>query len=93
MFSENLEALYELQIAVQEFTDSYVYIKGYNKSTVERIQHMYMKTYRVSTFGVDAYLALLIHTHVQTILQRNKLLQESCRTPSEHDQFLELVEK
>ncbi|KAF1796744.1 hypothetical protein FB192DRAFT_1292222 [Mucor lusitanicus] len=73
MFSENLEALYELQIAVQEFTDSYVYIKGYNKSTVERIQHMYMKTYR-------------------TILQRNKLLQESCRTPSEHDQFLELVE-
>ncbi|KAL7327505.1 hypothetical protein PS15p_205925 [Mucor circinelloides] len=73
MFSENLEALYELQIAVQEFTDSYVYIKGYNKSTVERIQHMYMKTYR-------------------TILQKNKLLQESCRTPSEHDQFLELVE-
>ncbi|CEP14097.1 hypothetical protein [Parasitella parasitica] len=73
MFSENLEALYELQIAVQEFTDSYVYIKGYNKNTVERIQHMYMKTYR-------------------TILQRNKLLQESCRTPSEHDQFLELVE-
>ncbi|KAI8642869.1 hypothetical protein BD408DRAFT_465398 [Parasitella parasitica] len=73
MFSENLEALYELQIAVQEFTDSYVYIKGYNKNTVERIQHMYMKAYR-------------------TILQRNKLLQESCRTPSEHDQFLELVE-
>ncbi|KAI9256285.1 hypothetical protein EDC94DRAFT_565250 [Helicostylum pulchrum] len=73
MFPENLEALYELQTAVQEFTDSYVYIKGYNKCTVERIQHMYMKTYR-------------------TILQRNKLLQDSCRTPSEHDQFLELVE-
>ncbi len=48
MFPENLEALYELQISVQEFTDSYVYIKGYNKCTVERIQHMYMKTYRVS---------------------------------------------
>jgi hypothetical protein len=47
MFPENLEALYELQIAVQEFTDSYVYIKGYNRCTVERIQHMYMKTYRV----------------------------------------------
>lgn len=47
MFPENLEALYELQTAVQEFTDSYVYIKGYNKFTVERIQHMYMKTYRV----------------------------------------------
>ncbi|CAO3627415.1 unnamed protein product [Mucor hiemalis] len=73
MFPENLEALYELQIAVQEFTDTYVYIKGYNKCTVERIQHMYMNTYR-------------------TILQRNKLLQDSCRTPSEHDQFLELVE-
>ncbi|KAI8087880.1 uncharacterized protein B0P05DRAFT_349226 [Gilbertella persicaria] len=73
MFSENLEALYELQLAVQEFTDSYVYIKGYNKATVERIQHMYMKTYR-------------------TILERNTLLQDSCRTPSEHDRFLELVE-
>ncbi|KAI7895603.1 uncharacterized protein EV154DRAFT_413065 [Mucor mucedo] len=73
MFPENLEALHELQIAVHEFTDSYVYIKGYNRCTVERIQHMYMKTYR-------------------TILQRNKLLQDSCRTPSEHDQFLELVE-
>lgn len=73
MFPENLEALYELQIAVQEFTDTYVYIKGYNKCTVERIQHMYMNTYR-------------------TILQRNKLLQDSCRTPSEHDLFLELVE-
>lgn len=48
MFPENLEALYELQIAVQEFTDTYVYIKGYNKCTVERIQHMYMNTYRVS---------------------------------------------
>lgn len=48
MFSENLEALYELQIAVQEFTDSYVYIKGYNRSTVERIQHIYMNTYRAS---------------------------------------------
>ncbi|GAA5806238.1 hypothetical protein HPULCUR_011769 [Helicostylum pulchrum] len=53
MFPENLEALYELQTAVQEFTDSYTY---------------------------------------RTILQRNKLLQDSCRTPSEHDQFLELVE-
>ncbi|CAO3664532.1 unnamed protein product [Rhizopus microsporus] len=73
MFPENMEALYELQSAVQEFIDSYVYIKGYNKNTVERIQHMYMKTYR-------------------TILQKNKLLQDSCRTPSEHDQFLELVE-
>ena len=52
MFPENLEALYELQLAVQEFTDSYVYIKGYNKCTVERIQHMYMKTYRVSTHFV-----------------------------------------
>lgn len=47
MFPENMEALYELQSAVQEFIDSYVYIKGYNKNTVERIQHMYMKTYRV----------------------------------------------
>ncbi|KAI8889021.1 hypothetical protein K501DRAFT_171836 [Backusella circina FSU 941] len=73
MFPENFEALYELQTAVQEFTGSYVYIKGYNRCTVEKIQHMYMKTYR-------------------TILQRNKLLQDSCRTPSEHDQFLELVE-
>lgn len=92
MFSENLEALYELQIAVQEFTDSYVYIKGYNKSTVERIQHMYMKTYRVSLFG-SGCICCPANTCVQTILQRNKLLQESCRTPSEHDQFLELVEK
>lgn len=49
MFPENLEALYELQISVQEFTDTYVYIKGYNRCTVERIQHMYMKTYRVNT--------------------------------------------
>ncbi|KAI9484257.1 MAG: hypothetical protein EXX96DRAFT_633416, partial [Benjaminiella poitrasii] len=73
MFSENLESLHELQSAVQEFTDSYVYIKGYNRFTVEKIQHIYMKAYR-------------------TILQRNKLLQDSCRTPSEHDQFLELVE-
>lgn len=48
MFPENLEALYELQLSVQEFTDSYVYIKGYNKCTVERIQHMYMNTYRVN---------------------------------------------
>jgi len=64
MFSENLEALYELQIAVQEFTDSYVYIKGYNKSTVERIQHMYMKAYRVSRFGANGYRILLIHTHM-----------------------------
>lgn len=48
MFSENLDALHELQIAVQEFTDTYVYIKGYNRATVERIQHIYMKTYRVS---------------------------------------------
>ncbi|KAG1461698.1 hypothetical protein G6F55_003422 [Rhizopus delemar] len=73
MFPENLEAIHELQLAVQEFIDTYVYIKGYNKTTVERIQHMYMKTYR-------------------TILQKNKLLQDSCRTPSEHDRFLELVE-
>lgn len=47
MFPENLEAIHELQLAVQEFIDTYVYIKGYNKTTVERIQHMYMKTYRV----------------------------------------------
>ncbi|KAI8375058.1 hypothetical protein EDC96DRAFT_497726 [Choanephora cucurbitarum] len=73
MFSENLEALYELRLAIQEFTDSYVYIKGFNRDTVERIQHMYMKTYR-------------------TILERNTLLQNSCRIPSEHDRFLELVE-
>jgi hypothetical protein len=52
MFSENLAALNELEIAVQEFTDSYVYIKGYNRPTVERIQHMYMKTYRVCTIDM-----------------------------------------
>ncbi|KAI7902338.1 uncharacterized protein BX663DRAFT_435710 [Cokeromyces recurvatus] len=73
MFPENLSPLHELEAAVQEFTDSYVYIKGYNQFTVERIQHIYMNAYR-------------------TILQRNRLLQDSCRTPSEHDQFLELVE-
>ncbi|KAI8331644.1 hypothetical protein BD560DRAFT_55776 [Blakeslea trispora] len=73
MFSENLEALHELRLAIQEFTVSYVYIKGFNRDTVERIQHMYMKTYR-------------------TILERNTLLQNSCRIPSEHDRFLELVE-
>ncbi|KAI9250047.1 hypothetical protein BY458DRAFT_525054 [Sporodiniella umbellata] len=73
MFPENMEAIYELQQAVQEFSDTYVYIKGYNKTTVERIRHMYIKTYR-------------------TILQKNKLLEASCRAPSENDHFLELVE-
>jgi hypothetical protein len=64
MFPENLEALYELQTAVQEFTGSYVYIKGYNRCTVEKIQHMYMKTYRVrnqsSTTCVYIYIYLPI---------------------------------
>ncbi|KAI8981881.1 hypothetical protein BDF20DRAFT_912109 [Mycotypha africana] len=73
IFPQNFEAIHELQLVAQEFTDSYVYVKGYNKCTVERIQHIYMKAYK-------------------TILKRNQLLEESCRIPSEHDRFLELVE-
>jgi hypothetical protein len=61
MFPENLEALYELQTAVQEFTGSYVYIKGYNRCTVEKIQHMYMKTYRVRNQSSATYIYL--HNH------------------------------
>jgi hypothetical protein len=48
MFPENTEAIHELQLAVHEFSSSYIYIKGYDRSTVEKIQHIYMKTYRVS---------------------------------------------
>ncbi|KAG0738779.1 hypothetical protein G6F64_011493 [Rhizopus arrhizus] len=73
MFPENLEALSELQINVQDFIGSFVYIKGYNTCTVERIQHMCIKTYN-------------------TILQKNKLIQDACRIPSGHDHFQELVE-
>lgn len=73
MFPENLEALNELQNSVQEFIGSYVYIKGYNTCTVEKIQHMCMKTY-------------------SAILQKNKLIQDSCRIPLGHDHFEELVE-
>ncbi|KAI8884535.1 hypothetical protein K501DRAFT_181955 [Backusella circina FSU 941] len=73
MFPENHEPIHELQLAVQEFTASYVYIKGYNRTTVERIQHIYTNTCEI-------------------ILQRNRLLRDSCHVSSEHEQFLELVE-
>ncbi|KAI9280398.1 hypothetical protein BY458DRAFT_500560 [Sporodiniella umbellata] len=73
MFPENLEALGDLQNTLKEFIGSYVYIKGYNTCTVERIQQMCMKTH-------------------QAILQKNKLIQDSCRMPSGHDHFQELVE-
>lgn len=63
MFPENLEALHELQIAVHEFTDSYVYIKGYNKCTVERIQHMYMKTYRVTFYCPFFYYSCINYVY------------------------------
>ncbi|KAG0163292.1 hypothetical protein DFQ30_000401, partial [Apophysomyces sp. BC1015] len=74
MFPENTEAINELQLTVQEFVETYVYIRGFNGYTVEKIQHIYIKTYK-------------------TILQRNKLLRDACRIQSEHDHFLELVEK
>lgn len=70
MFPENLEALYELQTAVQEFTDSYVYIKGYNKCTVERIQHMYMKTYRVIYIHIRIYVTVLTLIFVDYITKK-----------------------
>jgi hypothetical protein len=47
MFPENHEAIHELKLAVQEFIGSYVYIKGYNRTTVERIQHIYINTCEV----------------------------------------------
>lgn len=37
----------ELQSAVQEFVDTYVYIRGFNNYTVEKIQHIYTKAYKV----------------------------------------------
>ncbi|ORX46747.1 hypothetical protein DM01DRAFT_1339406 [Hesseltinella vesiculosa] len=46
MFPENAEALQELQIAVQEFVDTYVYIRGFNNYTVEKIQHIFAKTHK-----------------------------------------------
>ncbi|KAI8338739.1 hypothetical protein BC941DRAFT_350996 [Chlamydoabsidia padenii] len=73
MFAENVEPLMELQLAVQEFVDTYVYIRGFNNYTVEKIQHIYTKAYK-------------------TILQRNKLIRDTCRIQAEHDHFLELVE-
>ncbi|ORZ24640.1 hypothetical protein BCR42DRAFT_317472 [Absidia repens] len=73
MFAENNEPLVELQSAVQEFVDTYVYIRGFNNYTVEKIQHIYTKAYK-------------------TILQRNKLIRDTCRIQAEHDYFLELVE-
>ncbi|KAI8976969.1 hypothetical protein BDB01DRAFT_852928 [Pilobolus umbonatus] len=45
LFNENQPALRELHNAVHEFTDTFVYIKGYNRITVERIQLIYMNTY------------------------------------------------
>jgi hypothetical protein len=47
MFAENVEPLMELQSAVQEFVDTYVYIRGFNNYTVEKIQHIYTKAYKV----------------------------------------------
>ncbi|KAI9499449.1 hypothetical protein BDB00DRAFT_752895 [Zychaea mexicana] len=46
MFPENAEAMHELQLTVQKFVDTYVYIRGFNAYTVEKIQHMYIKTYK-----------------------------------------------
>ncbi|KAI8083078.1 uncharacterized protein BX664DRAFT_268143 [Halteromyces radiatus] len=46
MFAENVEPLLELQSAVQEFVDTYVYIRGFNNYTVEKIQHIYTKAYK-----------------------------------------------
>ena len=48
MLPENAEAMYELQIGVQKFVNTYVYIRGFNSYTVDKIQHMYGKAYRVS---------------------------------------------
>ncbi|KAI8374437.1 uncharacterized protein BYT42DRAFT_499678 [Radiomyces spectabilis] len=46
MFPENAEALVELQATVQEFVDTYVYIRGFNTYTVEKIQNIYVKAYK-----------------------------------------------
>lgn len=48
MLPENAEAMYELQMGVQKFVNTYVYIRGFNQYTVDKIQHMYGKAYRVS---------------------------------------------
>ncbi|KAI9275677.1 hypothetical protein BDA99DRAFT_431388 [Phascolomyces articulosus] len=45
MFPENAEAMQELQLTVQKFVETYVYIRGFNAYTVEKIQHMYIKAY------------------------------------------------
>ncbi|KAI7865412.1 hypothetical protein BDF14DRAFT_1824849 [Spinellus fusiger] len=46
MFPENTEALNELQLTVEEFVNTYVYIRGFNSYTVEKIQHIYVKAYK-----------------------------------------------
>lgn len=50
MFPENAEALHELQLSVQKFADTYVYIRGFNAYTVDKIQHMYTKTWKVCKY-------------------------------------------
>lgn len=46
-FPQNAEPLHELQLAAQKFVNTYVYIRGFNSHTVEKIQHMYDKTCKV----------------------------------------------
>lgn len=56
MLPENAEAMHELQMGVQKFVNTYVYIRGFNSYTVDKIQHMYGKAYRVS-----GYISHYIH--------------------------------
>ncbi|KAI9313780.1 hypothetical protein BX666DRAFT_1863637 [Dichotomocladium elegans] len=45
MLPENAEAMIELQLGIQKFVNTYVYIRGFNAYTVDKIQHMYAKAY------------------------------------------------
>ncbi|RUP44170.1 hypothetical protein BC936DRAFT_149845 [Jimgerdemannia flammicorona] len=46
-FPENAAALHELETMINEFVETYIYVRGWATSTVEKIQNIYQKVKKV----------------------------------------------
>ncbi|KAI9306898.1 hypothetical protein BJ944DRAFT_238330 [Cunninghamella echinulata] len=62
------------------------------QSSVQKFVDTYVYIRGFNNYAVDKIQHLFIKTS-NNIIQRNKLLRDTCRIQSEHDHYLELVEK